>query len=76
MTSMPIDSVLQLDWESRVQINELEPFSPPTKVWGATKEGDEEYRIGIKTPPTPTTIQKKMVYLYTAAPHTAMTYSI
>lgn len=44
MTSMPIDSVLQLDWESRVQINELEPFSPPTKVWGATKEGDEEYR--------------------------------
>ena len=32
MTSMSSDSVLQLDWESRVQINELEPPSPPTKV--------------------------------------------
>lgn len=32
MTSVSSDSVLQLDWESRMQINELEPLSPPTKV--------------------------------------------
>ena len=32
MTSMSSASVLQLDWESRVQINELEPYSPPIKV--------------------------------------------
>ena len=67
MTSMSSASVLQLDWESRVQINELEPPFPPTKVSGANKEGDEEYRRGIKSP----SIQKKTVYLYTATPHSA-----
>lgn len=70
MTSMPTDSVLQLDWESRVQINELEPLSPPTKVWGANKEGDEEYRIGIKNTPHPHPHSKENgLFIYCSSPH-------
>ena len=68
MTSMSSDSVLQLDWESRVQINELEPPSPPIKVWGANKEGDEEYRTGIKSPPHHHS-KENSIFIYCNSPH-------